>query len=468
MPREPLTLLLAREITALRPEDVNARALAHSKTCLADAIGVALAGSREEATRILLRTPGVATAPGPCLVMGTKRRTTALEAALVNGTASHVLDYDDFSGVFGGHHTVPLMSALFAIAQERGYSGRALLLAYVVGVEVEIRLARAVHFHHYDKGWHPTATLGVFGAAAAVARLIGLDAGRSATALAIAASCASGLKANFGTMTKPLHAGQCGRDGLMAALLAEAGFEANLEVLEHAQGFLEVYNGRGLYTTAPLEEPWSAPFAIEGDHVALKPYPCCGSTHAAIAAMLRLVGEEGVGPESVAAIEIGLPERRLRHTNTPIPETSAEAKFSVQYVTVRALVSGAVRLAHFESDAHREPEVRRLLALTRAQAITGLADDAPEQWGAEVTARLTDGRVLTRRVDSLVGAVGSVGREVLREKFMDCATRGIASEAADRLFDALQSLEAAPDLREIAGLLEAGGPPQGRHAARRS
>ncbi len=454
--REPLALLLARGVAALRIGDLSTRALAHSKTCLADAVGVTLAGSREQATRILLRTPGVATAPGPCLLVGTNWRTTAIEAALVNGTASHALDYDDFSGVFGGHHTVPLMSALLAIAEERGHSGRELLVAYVAGVEVEMRLARAVHFHHYDKGWHPTATLGVFGAAAAVARLIGLDADHTATALAIAASSASGLKANFGTMTKPLHAGQCGRDGLMAALLAEAGFEANLEALEHPQGFLEVYNGRGHYITAPLEEPWRAPFAIEGDHIALKPYPCCGSTHAAIAAMLRLAREDGVRADAVAAIEIGLPERRLRHTDTPVPETSAEAKFSVQYVTVRALITGAVQLAHFEGEAHAEPEVRRLLALTRARPITGLADDAPEQWGAEVTVRLSDGRALTRRVESLVGAVGDVDRELLREKFMDCATRAIAPDAAGRLFEALESLEEAADLREIAGLLEAG------------
>ena len=245
MAEEPLALALARRICGLRMEGVGERALRHAKTCLIDAIGVTLAGVHEDAVRILMRTPGVAGAAGPCLLVGTRQRTSALDAALVNGTASHVLDYDDFSSVFGGHHTVPLMAALFAVAEERALSGRELLLAYVAGVESEIRLARAVHFHHYDKGWHPTSTLGVFGAAAAVSRLIGLDPGRTATALAIAASHASGLKANFGTMTKPLHAGQCGRHGLLAALLAEAGFEANPEALEHEQGFLNAFNGPG-------------------------------------------------------------------------------------------------------------------------------------------------------------------------------------------------------------------------------
>ncbi len=453
-PGAALALTLAREIVGLQPADVGARALARARTCIADAIGVTLAGAREEAVRILLRTPGVATAPGPCTVAGADRRTSALDATLVNGTASHALDYDDFSSVFGGHPTVPLLSALLAVGEERGRSGSELLHAYVVGVETETRLARAVHFHHYDKGWHPTSTLGVFGAAAAVARLIGLDAERTATALAIAASSASGLKANFGTMTKPLHAGRCGRDGLMAALLAEAGYEANHTALEHPQGFLEVYNGPGLYDIAALEQAWQGPLAIEGDDVALKLYPCCGSTHAAIAAIRDLASGEVLRPESVEAIEIELPERRLRHTDAPMPATPAEAKFSVQYVTVRALLSGTVRLAHFEGDAHAEPAVRRLLALTRARPVGGLADDAPEQWGAAVTVRLHGGRSVRRTVDRLVGSVGTVRLDEVREKFLDCAGRAIDAAAAGRLFDLALDLDAVAHVAEVTGLLQ--------------
>lgn len=435
------------------------RARVHAKICLADAVGVTLAGSREAAPRILLATPGVARAPGPCTVIGTPVRTSALDAALVNGTASHVLDYDDFSSVFGGHHTVPLMSPLFALAEERGCSGAEVLHAYVVGVETEMRLARAVHFHHYDKGWHPTSTLGVFGAAAAIARLIGLDARRTATALAIAASSASGLKANFGTMTKPLHAGRCCRDGLLAALLAESGFEADLGALEHPQGFLEVYNGAGHYDTAALREPWGAPLAIEGDHIALKLYPCCGSTHAAIAAMRTLAAHEALRADAIEAIEIGLPERRLRHTDTPVPLTSAQAKFSVQYVTVRALLDGAVRLAHFEGAAHAEPEVRRLLRLTSARPVTGLADEAPAQWGAEVTVRLRGGRTVSRSVDRLVGAVASVEPGELRGKFMDCAGRVLEAGAAGRLFGLLEGLEDVADVSQLGKLLQGGSTP---------
>ena len=159
-------------------------------------------------------------------MFGTSHRTSALDATLINGTASHALDYDDVSGVLGGHHSAPVTAPIFALGEQLKVSGRQALAAYIIGVETEVRLSRAVNFHHYDKGWHPTATLGTFGAAAAAAHLLGLDVARTAKALALAASFACGIKANFGTMTKPLHVGHVGRNGLFAALIAERGFES--------------------------------------------------------------------------------------------------------------------------------------------------------------------------------------------------------------------------------------------------
>jgi len=164
--------------------------------------------------------------------------------------------------------------------------GRDFIAAYVAGFETETRIARAVNFHHYDKGWHPTATLGVFGAAAAAARLSGLSAAQTATALAIAASFASGLKANFGTMTKPLHVGQCAQNGVMAALLAREGMTASHDAFEHRQGFFDVFNGVGNYDAGAVLRDWAEPLDIVTPGIAIKRYPCCGSTHPAIDAML--------------------------------------------------------------------------------------------------------------------------------------------------------------------------------------
>ena len=452
-----LAAQLAEKILSINASHLTPLAVAQAKMCFVDAIGVTLAGRVENATRILLRTPGIATAPGRSLIFGTDIRTSALEAALVNGTAAHALDYDDFSGIMGGHHTVPLMSPLVALAEEHEFSGAKMLLAYVAGVEVEIRLARALGFHHYDKGWHPTSTLGTFGAAAAVAHLLGLDLAQTTTALSIAASMAAGIKANFGTMVKPLHAGQCARNGLLAALLAQRGFDANPFALEHEQGFLNVFNGAGTFEAGKLFEDWASPLEIEGATIALKQFPCCGSTHPAITMMLRLVREEKITAGDVQRIEILPHGRRLRHTNTPHPQSSLEAKFSVQYVCARALLSGALRLRDFEDEAYAQPDICRLLEITEARPHPDMADDAPQQWGAEVIVWLKSGRRLSRRIDQLVGRGGDspMTRDEMWDKFEDCAQRAIAPQRLPALFDLLQGMETIPDINLLTQLLVA-------------
>lgn len=449
---------LAERVCAFGFADVTPTALAVAKAGIVDTVGVTLAGLSAPCTQLLLDTPGVATAPGDCLVFGTDRRTSALEAALVNGTASHALDYDDFCDAFGGHQSVPLLPALLALAEERHVSGAAVLAAYVVGVEAEIRLARAVHPAHYDKGWHPTSTLGVFGCAAACAHLLGLDAARTATALAIAASFASGLKANFGTMTKPLHVGHCNRDGLLAVLLAERGFTANPGAMEHHQGFFDVFNGPGQYDAERLLAGWGDSLELEEPTIGLKQFPCCGSTHQAIMMMLKLRQEEGITAADVDGIEVLVHGRRFRHTNTPLPEGPLQAKFSVQYAVVRALLSGAVRLADFEGDAFRQPEVRRLLERTTARVHPEWGDDGPNKWGAVVAVALKDGRRLERRVDHMVGRSGdnAMTVEELRGKFDDCAARVLPEAQIGPLFDALLGLDGVADVAEVTRLAARG------------
>ena len=451
-----LTRRLAERILSIEGVAMTPLALAQAKMCLLDAVGVTLAGCLEPPSRILLRTPGIASAPGRSLVFGTTVRTSALDATLVNGTSAHALDYDDFSSIMGGHHTVPLMPALLALGEEQSLSGRDILVSYVAGVEVQIRMARALGFHHYDKGWHPTATIGTFGAAAAVAHLLRLDVGQTATALAIAASMASGLKANFGTMVKPFHAGHCGRNGLLAALLAQRSFDANEFALEHHQGFLNVFNGAGTFDAEKMFQDWASPLEIEGETIALKQFPCCGSTHPAIAMMLRLVREDGVRAGDVAAIEVLPHARRLRHTDNPWPQSSLEAKFSVQYATARALLDGVVRLRHFEGSAHEEPEIRKLLQITQTRAHPGMADDAEEQWGAEVAVTLRNGRRLSRRVDQLVGRGGksAMTGDEMWEKFEDCAGRALPRERLRDVFDMLGGLESVGDVNDLTRLLQ--------------
>lgn len=446
---------IAERIVSFDLKAITPQAIMLSRTAIIDTIGVTLAGAIEPCTTNLLRTPGVASAPGVCTIFGTAQKTSALDATFINGTASHALDYDDFSQPMGGHQSAPLVAPLMAIAEERGNSGLELLQSYVVGIETEIRLARAVNFYHYDKGWHPTATLGVFGAAAAAGHLLRLDAKKQAIALAIAASFASGIKANFGTMVKPLHVGQCARNGLLAALMADAGYDANPEALEHHQGFFNAFNGKGNYNASLIFENWANPLEVLSPSMGLKQFACCGSTHPAVTMALQLRQQETFSPQDIEKVDIMPHRRRLPHTNNPDPQTPLAAKFSVQYAVARALVDGTVRLDDFEGDAHFDSKVRAIMAKTTAAPHPDMPDDSPDQFGAEVIVALKDGRTVSRRINSLVGRGGDypLTSEELWEKFNDCAKRVLPATDIPALFAKLEKLEHIKNIRELTPFL---------------
>ena len=446
---------LAARIHAFGPGDLSPKARMRGRIGVIDTVAVALAGAGMDCVETLCAVPGVADAPGPCTLIGRRGRVSMLDAALVNGTAAHALDYDDFSSVFGGHQSAPILPAVFALAEAEGHGGAAVMTAYAVGVETEIRIARAVHFHHYDKGWHPTATLGTFGSAAACAHLMGLGEAQIAMALALAVSQAAGVKANFGTMTKPFHVGQCARAGLLSALLARQGFTANPAAFEHPQGFFEVFNGAGTYDPARIFADWAAPLELEDDGVDIKPYPCCGSAHAAIRAALNLRAETGLDAAQIARIDVLPHPRRLPHTDTPWPQTALEAKFSVQYLVARALMDGAVKLAHFDDAAIHDPGIAALLAKLTARPHPEMGDHSTSQWAAEVIVTTHAGAVLSHRIDDLMAAGGAVPltTEGLRDKFIDCAEAIGPADWSGALFDQLACFDTAPALGPMLALL---------------
>src|SRR5215218_4391133 len=255
----PFALELAGRIKALRYEDLPPAAIHWAKIGILDTVGVTLAGSGDPSATIVA---GVLTSGGPSLILGSNKRVGYLDAALVNGTASHALDFDDCNNTLGGHPSAPIVPALFALADEIGGSGRDFIAAYVAGFETETKISMGVNFYQYTHGWHPTSTIGVFGAAAACAKLLKLDDERTAVALAIAASLASGIKANFGTYVKPLHIGHCARNGLFAALLARDGYNASAVAFEHKEGYFEVYKGTGNYDAEKILPAWANPLDI--------------------------------------------------------------------------------------------------------------------------------------------------------------------------------------------------------------
>ena len=448
---------LARRIKTFRYDDIPDTAVTWAKVGILDTIGVTLAGAGEECVSIVKRVQGISeeTDSGPCLIFG-GGRAGPLDAALINGTASHALDFDDFAGSIGGHPSVPLVPAIIALGEMTGASGRDAINAYVAGFETESRIAHGVNFQHYEKGWHPTATLGIFGTVAATALLLELSEEETTMALALAVSLASGVKANFGTMTKPLHVGQSARCGLLALYLAERGFDANLQAMEHHQGFLNVFNGAGTFDTAPLTGEWTDPLDIELPSLGLKQFACCGSTHHAIFGALSLAAEEDIDPKQIRKIDIGTHARRLRHTNTPFPKSVLQAKFSVQYAVARALNDRAVGLDAFSEGAYDAPEITRLLDLTTAAP---LPESGPVTgiWDAEVAVTLADGRRFSRQVMNMVGrdAANPMSRDELKAKFMDCACRILDAAPAGRAFEGLMDLENQDDMAALIGLLAA-------------
>lgn len=450
---------LAERVAALRFEDLPDAAVAWARVGILDTLGVTVAGSREPAA--LLAAAALDSGTGPALVFGTRKRVAPLDAALINGTASHALDFDDCNNTLGGHPSAPVVSALMPLAEQLGSTGAEFVNAYIAGFEVETKIGLAVNLHHYTKGWHPTATLGVFGAAAACARLLELDAGRIATALALAASFASGLKANFGTMAKPLHVGHAARNGLFAARLAQQGYSANAAgVFEHKQGFLDVFNGPGTYDTSRTLSAWARPLDIVEPGIAIKQYPCCGSTHPAVDAMLDIVRQHHPRPDDVARIEAAIHSRRLAHTNRPAPNSALDAKFSLQYVMARALVDGHIGLADFENEAYLDPRVTRLLNRVSVSAYdeTGAGDfPGDNHFGGHVKVTLRDGTVLRSQVQQPLGRTSAnpLPADRLREKFMLCAQTVLRNDEVAAIADAVENVEGLDSISRITTLIEA-------------
>jgi 2-methylcitrate dehydratase PrpD len=308
---------------------IPAEARTRAGRAVLDTVGVTLAGVSEPASRIVRGT--IAAGGGDaCALLGTSVRSSAANAALANGTSAHALDFDDMCFVSLAHPSAPLVPAAIAAAEAAGASGRALLDAYVAGFEIEARLGRLMNPRHYERGWHCTSTLGTIGAAAAVSRLLGLDAAAAGHALAIAASEASGLKENFGTMVKPLHAGLAARNGVLAALLARGGMTASAQALDGPQGFLHAFDSAGdglVDAVGDLGSRWE----ILDTGITVKLYPSCAGTHPTLDAILDLRREHRFTGDEVDRIDVDVDSITPTILIYPRPASGLEGKFSLPF-----------------------------------------------------------------------------------------------------------------------------------------
>ena len=449
------TSMIADFVVKSRWEECPTLAVETARRAILDGLGVMLAGSVEPAAR-LVQTVAEAEGGQPlCTVVGTGRRTGAVWAALCNGTAAHALDFDDTNFVMMGHPSAPVLAAALAAGELALADGQALLHAFLIGFEVETTLAAAINPAHYDHGWHATCTLGTLGAAAAAARLLGLDAQQTRMALAVAASQASGLKENFGTMTKPFHAGHAARSGALAALLAREGWTASEQALEGPQGFVKVL-GAGKHDLDGLVT-LGAPWKILASGVAVKPYPSCACTHSIIDSTLELRRVHGLRPEDVTAITVGvnaLVPKILIHSD---PSTGLEAKFSAEFSAAAALVDGIVGISTFRDEKIQDPAIRELMRRVRVVVDPGVPGDFEHHVWTRVTIRLTDGRALEIGPREVPGHPSKpLTMDALREKFGDCAGLVLPADRLASVRAMVEEIDTCPDLRSLTAILSPG------------
>src|SRR5277367_484498 len=391
MSGENLTRALARKSAVLEYEELPSEAHELARQCILDYFGVAVAGARDELVRLLLDELAEAGGAPQASVIGHQTRLPALSAALVNGAAGHALDYDDLNMAMPGHPSVAILPGLLALAELRRSSGREVITAFVAGYETACRIGAALQPGHYDLGFHSTGTVGAFGAAAACARLLGLDAEATAMALGIAGTQAAGLKSQFGTMCKPFHAGKAAQNGLLAARLAARGFSSRPDLVECVQGFAATHAPE-FSPEKTLSEPQ------HGFHIfanLFKYHAACYMTHAPIECG-RQLREQGVAPADIAAITLSLHHATDKVCNIPAPTDGLEAKFSLRQTVAMAL-SGVdtASLGAYSVATATDPVLMRL----RERVSFDFREDYPEA-GAEIEIELKDGRKASAKFDA--------------------------------------------------------------------
>ena len=446
------------EWVASAPRVRRKPALALAKAAMLDVVACMLAGARDEATLRVARA-AAGWGAGACSVVGQRPVLSAPGAALVNGTAAHALDYDDNFHPMAGHATAVLAPAIFALAEERRASGHAVLDSYIVGLEVQARVGEGVNLVHYERGWHSTSTIGVFGAAAACARLLGLAREEVRAALSLAFSMAGGSKLQFGTMAKPMHAGLAAQHGVMAAGLAARGVSAIAEPLDGPWGFRDLFAG----AASPGFHGQSAKgLAIERYGLKAKIHPCCASTHCAVDALQHLRREHGFSASGVERIEVLVNRMSYDNLMYANPRTELEARFSMQWCMALALLNSRLELADFARAALRRAEVRAWLPrIAMSHTEPGrehpLKDNGREP--ALVAVLLKDGRRLERYAQHPKGTLQEpLATAELEAKFADCTQGRIAGVRAARLRSLLGSLERLGDVRELMRLMRSAPP----------
>lgn len=430
-------------------EDIPQEILHEGKRCLINFIAVAMYSSRDPSLDILLNIFDLEGGKSHSSIFGVGRRTTMQNAALANGYLGHLEDYDDTHYPTVIHPSSPTFPAALAVGEQLGVSGRDVLVASVLGMEICCRIGVAVVEEQYNHCWHITGTCGVFGAAMAAGRLVGLDTNQMVYAAGIAATQASGLREGFGTMTKPFHPGRAAQSGVMAALLADGGFTATTQAIEGERGFARAFSEHPqlFKATEELGDRWE--ILSNG----LKLYSCGMATHSLIDAAVSLRSEEGVTPENIESIRARVHPSVLEKVNRSHPATGMEGKFSLQHCIALGLVEGAALPHHFIDAKVAD----RTIAALRDRIIASPEPMLDEE-EAELDVVLQDGRTLTRRVNTPTGSPANpVTDSQLEGKFMSLVRDVLPRPLTEQLLNQLWELDRVEDIRAMLRLTRVRG-----------
>ena len=449
---------LAEFIVKAALSDVPKAGVHLAKQAFLDCIGVTLAGSTSPQARIVFELVKENGGQPKAVIMGGGFRSSSPEAAWANGNSGHALDYDDTNSLVMGHPSVFLVPTVMAIGEEKGIPGSEALEAYIIGLEAAARIGRGMTKGHYAKGWHATATIGTLGAAVAAGKILKLSADQTRMALGIAASSAAGLRQNFGTMTKPLHAGNAARNGVLAAKLAQKGFTADRNILEAKFGFYSLFSKDNQYELEKATEQLGQPFIVVSPGINLKPYPACRRTHAAIDAMLEVVKKQGFAAQDVDSVEVRvepLTPQVLIHSN---PRSGLEGKFSMEFCMAIAILNKQVGLGEFTDEKVLDPRTQELMKKVKMIPDPSLASPGKskdeENNPSILSVKLKNGKEFNRRVDFPKGNPSvPLSQEELLLKYRDCAERVLSKKAVKESIDLVENMENIKDLKILANLL---------------
>jgi 2-methylcitrate dehydratase PrpD len=446
-----VTAKIAQFVVDAKFETLPPKAIATAKVAIRDCLGVAVAGSREEDAKICAEVARQEQAKEESSAIGQGFKTSALNAALANGTAAHAMDFDH-SFTLMGQPTSPIIPATVALGEALGASGRRIIEAYAVGYEVTGKLVHSLRESAHD-GWHGPSMVGGFGAAAACAKLLGLNQTQVEMALGMSASMAGGIVANFGTMTKPLHAGLGARNGVLAAKLAAGGYTANGKAIESGFGFYKVLHAGTPIDEKPIEELGKS-YALISDSIRIKPYPCGGLTHQVIDSILEFRAKHGLTPDQVERIDVDVVKHTFERIVFKVPQTSIQGKFCMPYLVARALLDGKVSLHAFTNAAVREPNVLKFAERVQMNLDNNLKKTDPGGRPCRVTVHLKNGQTLVREAQHARGGPEfPMTEEELRGKFTECAREALSESAANQALEMIEGLEKLDSVRALTDIL---------------